>query len=141
MEHTTKLISALGNGQWKWDGIVRDAGPKSTERCACGHCIRYVFRITSEAGCAQLGSTCIAEIGNINSSMADSMRAAWAKFSKAAKAKEAAEKKLQAKGHEIIARKIVQGFGDFRCLVAVLKNGFEWPLAKGDKATIEALLA
>lgn len=73
--------------------------------------------------------------------MADSMRAAWAKFSKAAKAKESAEKKLQAKGHEIIARKIVQGLGEFRCLVAVLKNGFEWTLVKGDKATIEALLA
>lgn len=62
LEWSGALVRALGNpSEWDYLGTEpADAGVGSTEKCSCGHGIRYVFTVNHPDGrTANIGSECI----------------------------------------------------------------------------------
>jgi len=95
------LIAALGDpSEWEYTGECVDAGKDSTQKCACGHSIRYVFYIKRPRDSAtnQVGSTCIDHFQGINPALYENLKQAEEKMKKrlAEMKKKAKEAKQQA---------------------------------------------
>jgi len=65
------FIEKLGDvANWNHSGVVVDSGKGSTEKCVCGHPIRYLYKIDGPEGkVAQVGSECINHFKDYNESL------------------------------------------------------------------------
>lgn len=81
--HVQALLDALGDpSKWTYTGTCADAGPDSKEKCACGHPIRFCFILTNEGNQAQVGSTCIETVGQVNPALGATLREAQDRLEK-----------------------------------------------------------
>jgi len=100
LHHTLALLTAMGGSPagWEYTGEVLDAGKGATEKCECGHPIRYIFPIVkAEPGKPEktlnIGSTCINSVLDLDPALGQSLQRAADRLKEEIKEKAKAAKK------------------------------------------------
>jgi hypothetical protein len=71
------FIKKLGDvSQWSYTGEVVDHGRGSTQKCVCGHPIRYGYCIQNGKKIVEIGSECINHFEGYNTALFESLKKA-----------------------------------------------------------------